>query len=62
MNKTDSSVQDFSFWSNAISHKWYIAPLLDDIATGDIASVWETANSMSVNGNVSDFCQFFQHG
>ncbi len=24
-------------------HKWYIALLLGDIATGDIASVWEPA-------------------
>ncbi len=28
-------------------HKWYIALLLGDIATGDIASVWELAKSSS---------------
>ncbi len=36
MNRTDSLVQDLSYWSNAISYKGYIALLLDDIVTGDI--------------------------
>ncbi len=43
MNKADSFVQDLSYWSNAIPLKWCIALLLGDIATGDIASVWELA-------------------
>ncbi len=44
MNKTDSFVQDHSYWSNMISHKWYIASLIGDIATGNIATAWEPAN------------------
>ncbi len=43
MNKTDSFVQDLPYWSNTISHKWYIALLFGDIAADDIASVWEPA-------------------
>ncbi len=43
MNETDSFVQDLSHWSNAIFHKWYVTLWLDDVATGDIASVWEPA-------------------
>ncbi len=43
MDKTDSFVEDLSYWSNVISYKWYIALLRGDIATGDIVSVWKPA-------------------